>query len=97
MSVCRDCVARAEDDSYGYVMSVYVMIRVARKCPSSRDQLEGCGNPLPPLVQQHAEEILAIVEVRVWCVFFVFDLFFPVSVFADVGVLARTSVQLYAS
>lgn len=59
----RDKVARAEDESYGYVMSVYVMIRVARKCPSNRDELEGCGNPLPRLVQRHAEEVLAIVEV----------------------------------
>ncbi|CAM9985083.1 unnamed protein product, partial [Hapterophycus canaliculatus] len=56
----RDSTARAEDESCGYVMSVYVMIRVARKCPSNRDELEGCGNPLPRLVQQHAEEILAI-------------------------------------
>ncbi|CAN0187020.1 unnamed protein product [Ectocarpus fasciculatus] len=42
-------------------MSAYVMIRVARKCPSNRDELEGCGNPLPRLVQQHAEDILEIV------------------------------------
>lgn len=59
----RDKVARAEDESYGYVMSVYVMIRVSKKCPSNRDELEGCGNPLPRLVQRHAEDILAIVEV----------------------------------
>ncbi|CAM9785859.1 unnamed protein product [Ectocarpus sp. 6 AP-2014] len=58
----RDMIARAEDESYGYVMSAYVMIRVARKCPSSRDDLEGCGNPLPRLVQQHAEDILEMVE-----------------------------------
>lgn len=51
-----------EDESLGYVMSVYVMIRIARKCPSNRDELEGCGNPLPRLVQQHAEDILAVVE-----------------------------------
>ncbi|CAN0407040.1 unnamed protein product, partial [Ectocarpus sp. 12 AP-2014] len=58
----RDMIARAEDESYGYVMSAYVMIRVARKCPSNRDELEGCGNPLPRLVQQHAEDILEMVE-----------------------------------
>lgn len=49
----------------GYVMSVYVMIRIARTVPSTRDELEGCGNPLPRLVQQHAEEIMSIVEVSV--------------------------------
>lgn len=58
-------IARAEDESYGYVMSAYVMIRVARKCPSNRDELEGCGNPLPRLVQQHAEDILEMVEVSI--------------------------------
>lgn len=59
----RDRVARIEDESLGYVMSVYVMMRVARKCPSTRDELEGCGNPLPRLVQRNAENILKIVEV----------------------------------
>lgn len=59
----RDRVAREEDESVGYVMSVYVMIRIARKLPSTLDELESCGNPLPRLVQRQAEEILAIVEV----------------------------------
>ena len=45
-------------------MSVYVMIRVAKTCPATRDELEGCGNPLPRLVQQYAEDILALVEVN---------------------------------
>lgn len=45
-------------------MSVYVMIRVAKRCPSTRDELEGCGNPLPRLVQKHAEDILVLVEVN---------------------------------
>ena len=62
-SLCRDRVARAEDESLGYVMSMYVMIRVAKRCPTTRDELEGCGNPLPRLVQQYAEDILALVEV----------------------------------
>lgn len=58
-------MAREEDESLGYVMSVYVMIRIARKLPSTRDHLEGCGNPLPVLVQQHAEDIMSMVEVGV--------------------------------
>lgn len=60
----RDSVARTEDESLGYVMSIFVMIRIARTLPSTRDALEGCGNPLPCLVQQNAEDLLRIVEVR---------------------------------
>ncbi|CAN0181097.1 unnamed protein product, partial [Phaeothamnion confervicola] len=57
----RDATARREDESLGYVMSAYVMSRVAAVLPASADALGRCGNPLPPLLRERAEEVLALV------------------------------------
>ncbi|CAN0311884.1 unnamed protein product, partial [Discosporangium mesarthrocarpum] len=58
----RDQTARSADESVGYVMSVYVMMRIARRLPANSDELASCGNPLPPLVQKRMEEVLRIVK-----------------------------------
>ncbi|KAG5186759.1 protein in complex with Mn, Zn, and Amp [Tribonema minus] len=57
----RDALAREEDESPGYVMSAYLMLRLARAAPASHDALVRCAAPLPPLVQQRSDEVIALL------------------------------------
>eukprot|EP01084_Bolivina_argentea_P107353 191935_1 len=58
----RDRVARVADESVGYVMSLQLMLRIARSLPSSSDAINCCGNPLPPLTRENSSEVLSIVS-----------------------------------
>jgi exosome complex exonuclease RRP6 len=57
----RDAVAREEDESVSYVMSLRLMLRIAKELPLSIDALNLCGRPLPPLVQARSRQLLTIV------------------------------------
>uniref|UniRef100_A0A061SIC0 Exosome complex exonuclease RRP6 n=1 Tax=Tetraselmis sp. GSL018 TaxID=582737 RepID=A0A061SIC0_9CHLO len=56
----RDGVARATDESVGYVMPRAVLIKLARDPPESRGRLIAASGA-SPLVRQHADAILRVI------------------------------------
>ncbi|CAM9831413.1 unnamed protein product, partial [Chrysoparadoxa australica] len=58
----RDTVAREADESPGYIISLYVLARVARTMPVTVASLMSCGNPVTEAVHERAQEILDLVK-----------------------------------
>ena len=58
----RDRIARAEDESSGFVISNGVMFKIAAALPSDKNALLAACRPMaPPLVREHAEEVAKLV------------------------------------
>lgn len=49
----RDKTARAEDESYGYVLPNHMMLQIAESLPREMQGIMACCNPIPPLVKQN--------------------------------------------
>eukprot|EP00002_Diphylleia_rotans_P021636 TRINITY_DN4212_c0_g1_i9.p1 TRINITY_DN4212_c0_g1~~TRINITY_DN4212_c0_g1_i9.p1 ORF type:complete len:728 (+),score=155.77 TRINITY_DN4212_c0_g1_i9:56-2239(+) len=58
----RDEIARKEDESWHFVLPNRLMIRIAQAQPQDVVALSSLATPLPPIVRQRAEAILAIVS-----------------------------------
>lgn len=58
----RDKVAREEDESVQYVCGNSGLIRIATICPQTDHELRSCVNPLPPLIQKYADDILRLIR-----------------------------------
>ncbi|KAK3801382.1 hypothetical protein RRG08_059084 [Elysia crispata] len=57
----RDGVARAEDESLGYVLPNHMLLQIAEILPRERQGVLACCNPIPPLVRQSLMEIHSMV------------------------------------
>ncbi|GFS15362.1 exosome component 10, partial [Elysia marginata] len=57
----RDGMARAEDESLGYVLPNHMLLQIAEILPRERQGVLACCNPIPPLVRQSLMEIHAMV------------------------------------
>jgi len=61
----RDAVARAEDESTGYIMPNRLLSRLAEVRPESVDALVRACNPLPALLRSNAGEVVRLVNAAV--------------------------------
>lgn len=61
----RDSVAREEDESLQYVCGNSGLVRIATICPQTVRELRSCVNPLPPLIQKYADDIIRLVRIAV--------------------------------
>ena len=61
----RDTVARMEDESLHYVMPKTMIIRIAESLPNSASGIMRCFTPCPPLVKQHAHDLLLIIRNKI--------------------------------
>jgi hypothetical protein len=57
----RDYMARAEDESLGYVLPNHMLLQIVEILPRERQGVLACCNPIPPLVRQNLMEIHNIV------------------------------------
>lgn len=58
----RDRVARAEDESTGYVLPNHALMKLAKSAPSKAEQLFRACNPVPPLVRKYAHELTSQIS-----------------------------------
>lgn len=57
----RDRLARTSDESWNFIAPDACLWRVALAMPSSPSRLRSTCNPLPPKLQQHADEVVELV------------------------------------
>lgn len=57
----RDGVARAEDESTGFVLPNHMLLQLAQLLPREIQGILACCNPVPPLVKQNLNQIHAII------------------------------------
>ena len=57
----RDSVARAEDESTGYVLPSAMMLQLAREMPTTTAKLSECCNPVPALVRRDGRHLLDLI------------------------------------
>ena len=58
----RDEIARLEDESLHYVMPRMMIMRIAELIPNSVNDIMRCFKPCPPLVKQHAHDLLLAIK-----------------------------------
>ncbi|XP_017322612.1 exosome component 10 [Ictalurus punctatus] len=62
MYAWRDKLARAEDESTGYVLPNHMMMKVAEELPREPQGIVACCNPTPPLVRQQINELHQLIK-----------------------------------
>lgn len=58
----RDGIARRLDESWNYVAPDAALWRIALAMPSTTSRLRGTCNPLPSMLQQHAAEVVDLIN-----------------------------------
>eukprot|EP01125_Pyxidicula_operculata_P011507 TRINITY_DN3769_c0_g1_i1.p1 TRINITY_DN3769_c0_g1~~TRINITY_DN3769_c0_g1_i1.p1 ORF type:complete len:857 (+),score=204.72 TRINITY_DN3769_c0_g1_i1:2168-4738(+) len=58
----RDQVARMEDESVRWVLPNHMMLQVALHTPTDVASLLECCQPIPPLVQMHANDLVIFIQ-----------------------------------
>lgn len=61
----RDTIARMEDESLHYVMPKTMVMRIAESLPNTAARIMRCFNPCPPLVKQHAQDLVLIIRNKI--------------------------------
>ncbi len=58
----RDNVARAEDESTGYVLPNHMLFQIAEIMPREPQGVLACCNPIPNLLRQQVQEVNILVQ-----------------------------------